>query len=369
MADVDDPHRIPFGGRQLAPPSTRRFVGFRLRLELHPPPGSADPGGGREARRGEGTPTELQADRPESVAVCIVTHRRPQGLLRLLGALDALELPGDVRLRAIVVDNAVDESARRVCEDLAARLSYPLRYAVEKRRGIPQARNRALSLALEDDFVAFVDDDEVPEPRWLAELLRALREHGADAAAGPCLPRFEVPPPAWVEEGGFFQRPRYATGQPLDVAFTHNALVRTAALAGMAALFDERLALCGGSDVELFRRFARGGGRIVWADAALVHEVVPPSRARLRWVLRRALRVGASNSRVARLHDPRWRAALRPLAHGAWCLVRGGAMLLAGGLRGPAAAARALHLTCFGLGRIAGVFGVGVQEYRTTDGG
>ena len=32
----------------------------------------------------------------------------------------------------------------------------------------------------------------------------AVRErHRADAVTGPCLPRFEIPPAAWIERGGF----------------------------------------------------------------------------------------------------------------------------------------------------------------------
>ncbi len=317
----------------------------------------------------------MHPDRPEArsdslrIAICVVTHQRPEGLLRLLGALDGLErLPG-ATLRAIVIDNDAAGSARAVCDAAAARVSYPLVYAVEKRRGIPQARNRALAEALGDDFVAFVDDDEVPEPRWLAELLAAQRRSGADAVAGPCLPRFAATPPAWVVEGRFFERPRYADGAALDVAYTHNVLVRAAALAAMDSLFDEDMALCGGEDVEFFRRFARRGLGIAWADAAVVHEVVPASRTRLRWLLRRALRVGASNARVRLVHAPGPGSALALVAHGSWCIARGLLGLLAAGLRGRrGAAARGLHLVSFGVGRWLGLAGLRVDEYRSTDG-
>ena len=297
------------------------------------------------------------------VAVCVATRRRPQALARLLGALDAQDQRG-FRMRVVVVDNDADASARPVCDALAARVSYPLDYALEKRRGIPQARNRALARALGGDFAAFVDDDEVPEPGWLAELLRVQRRTGADAVAGPCLARFAEPPARWIAEGGFFERPRFATGEERDVAFTHNALVRCAALAALPRLFDERLALCGGSDVELFRRFARAGFRIVWADDARVHDVVPPQRARLGWILRRARRVGASNAWVERRHAPGARALSRVLAHGAACVLKAGLLLLLSPLRGRAAAARALHLACFGLGRLHGALGLLVEEYR-----
>ncbi len=309
-----------------------------------------------------------QAGSELRVAVCIATHRRPEGLLGLLYALDAQELPAGVRMRAVVVDNDAAASARGVCREAAGHLSYPLHYAVEKRRGIPQARNRALAEGLSDDFVAFLDDDEVPEPGWLAALLRAQREHAADAVAGPCRPRFAEPPPAWVVAGGFFERPRFASGERLEVAFTHNVLVRSAALAGLGTLFDERLALCGGEDVELFRRFVRHRHRIVWADDAAVYDLVPAPRATLRWLLRRALRVGASGAWIARLHRPGLRTYLALLAHGLWCLLKAAGLLAAAGLRGRGAAARALHLACFGLGRIGGPFGLRVDAYRTTDG-
>ena len=58
--------------------------------------------------------------------------------------------------------------------------------------------------------------------------------------------------------------------------------MRTSALARLDALFDERMALSGGSDVELFRRFAAQGHSIVWADEAVVFEWVPRSRANAR---------------------------------------------------------------------------------------
>lgn len=303
-----------------------------------------------------------QAGPEPRVAVCVATRRRPQALLRLLRALDSQGGAG-FRMRAVVVDNDEQGSARPVCEAMAARLSYPLDYVAEKRRGIPQARNRALALGLADEFVAFVDDDEVPEPGWLAELVRVQRETGADAVTGPCLARFEEPPPAWIAEGAFFERPRFATGEERDVAFTHNALVRSDALDSLSGLFDERLALCGGSDVELFRRFAGAGRRIVWADEARVHDAVPPGRARLGWILRRARRVGASNAWIERQHAPGAGTLARVLAHGAWCVLKAVGLLLLSLPGGRAAAARALHLAWFGLGRLQGAFGFLVEEY------
>lgn len=319
---------------------------------------------------GKAEPEVGKASAPLRVAICVATHQRPEGLARLLAALDAQRLPEPApELRVVVVDNDAAETARSVCRHAASWLGMPLTYATEKRRGIPQARNAALALVLgQTDFIAFVDDDCEPAPDWLAALLRTQAARGADAVAGPCLPSFEVAPPPWIEEGGFFAPPRPGGGEELVTAYTHNLLVRAEALAALEALFDERLALGGGSDNELFRRFVRAGHRIVWTDEARVTEHVPDSRATLAWLLRRSFRIGTSSAFIERLHAGARPVAPHLLAHGAWCVAKGAGLLALAGFRGRAAAASALRLVVFGAGRIAGIFGVLTREYAVTHG-
>jgi succinoglycan biosynthesis protein ExoM len=304
------------------------------------------------------------------VDVCVVSYRRPRGLLRLLSGLQQLRLPEPAPdLRVVVVDNDPERSARPVCQEAQVWLRFPLVYALEKRRGIPQARNAALALALERaDAVAFLDDDEEPEPDWLAQLLRVQQETGADAVAGPVVPVFEESPPAWIERGRLFEPSRFATGTRLSSAFTNNVLVRARALAAMDALFDERLALTGGSDDEFFRRFAAAGHSIVWADEAPVHEWVPATRARLGWLLRRQLRVGTCAVLVERgLRRPP-RPPWRLLAQGLWCVAKGGLLALLALPRGRGPAAAELRVAAFGAGLLAGLCGLVVEEYRAVHG-
>jgi GT2 family glycosyltransferase len=301
------------------------------------------------------------------VSVCVATLGRPIGLANLLGALETLEIPPGTTLQVVVVDNDSSGSARAVCDEVAARHAYTLRYVVEKRRGIPFARNAALAVVLSDsDFIAFIDDDEVPEPDWLAELLRVQDYYRADVVTGPCLPRYIEPPPRWVEEGGLHEMPRHSTGTLRHVAFTHNALVRAAVFDSMDRYFDESIARGGGSDAEFFARVFAAGFQIIWADNAIVHESVPASRSTVRWLVRRGFRVGTSSAWVESKHHSS--TLLRLLAHGVYCMVKGTALALSLPLNGRAVTVEGLRLFSYGLGRIAGSSGYLHQEYRVIHG-
>jgi succinoglycan biosynthesis protein ExoM len=304
------------------------------------------------------------------IDVCIITYRRPRGLQRLLGGLQQQRLHEPFpEVRILVVDNDPEESARAVCQAARSWLDFELVYEVEKRRGIPQARNAALALALGvSDFVAFIDDDEVPEPDWLAELCDVQRIHEADAVGGPVLPLFETTPPAWIESGRFFERVRHGTGTRLPCGYTNNLLVSTRALATLDRLFDERMALTGSSDTELFGRFARRGHRIVWADAAQVVEWVPESRVNLRWLLQRSFRVGTASVIIDRVCREDRQRAWRMLAHAGWCVAKGLLQLLRVLAGNRASAVEGLRLAVFGVGRWAGLAGYRYEEYRKIHG-
>jgi glycosyltransferase involved in cell wall biosynthesis len=305
------------------------------------------------------------------VAICVPTYQRPLGLERLLRALGAQEFAGEAPcVSVVVVDNDPEGSAREVCEQAANWLDYPLRYVIEKRRGIPHVRNAALEIAMGfADFVAFTDDDMEPTPRWIAELLRVQARFQAEVVAGPCVPRFLEPPPAWVVEGGFHDRPRRRSGTLVDHAATGNALIRCRTLHAMERLFDERLGLQGAEDTEFFRRVSRAGHRMVWADEALVYECIPPSRTSVRWLVQRDYRTANARGGVElrRLED---RTRSRVLVDGVRCLVKGGVQLilaLATG-RGPAERVHALLLLASGAGWLSGAIGLRYQAYRSVDG-
>jgi glycosyltransferase involved in cell wall biosynthesis len=304
------------------------------------------------------------------IAICITTFMRPIGLTRLLDALRLLIIPLGCGVRYIVVDNDPAESARPIVEAASGAGLGEIVYVAEHERGISQARNRALREAAGADWIAFMDDDDWPEPDWLDQLLEVQAGTGADVLLGKARPSFEAPPPDWVVEGGFFDRHRgRAEGEiPYYQAHTGGALIRAQACAELGdEPFDCELGLMGGEDTDFFWALARQGARIVWTDRAIVNEGVAATRAELRWLVARAYRIG--NSRAALLTtkiDPRMRRRVRRLARTSCRVAWGAGRLVV--RRGRANRVRSLQKIADGVGETMGLFGARYQEYRRVHG-
>jgi glycosyltransferase involved in cell wall biosynthesis len=302
------------------------------------------------------------------VAVCIATLHRPEGLRRLLRALDGLVFLQSARpvIEVVVVDNDADGSGREVCRELAPGLGFRLRYLIEPRRGISFARNRAIDGAGEADFVAFLDDDEVPDPHWLDELLAVQRAFEAEIIAGPVIPYFFEGAPAWARHGGFWSPRPYATGEAVRDAGTCNVLIRGELLRRMRPAFDPRFALSGGEDTHFFWRANRARVPVLWARDARVVEWVPRSRLSAKWLLRRAYRVGTTVGFVERDLDPSLGVALNRLLRGLGRMALGAAGIVVAPLGGPRVIAGLLwgaRWIVSGAGMIAGVAGRTYHEY------
>ena len=309
-----------------------------------------------------------------TVAVCAATYRRPHGLERLLYGLDALVFAEgrEPDLRVIIVDNDPEGSGARVCKDIGSRIRWPLLVEIEPKRGISFARNRALALAGDAaEFIAFIDDDEEPDPRWLDELLRVQAAYQADVVTGPVIPRFCAPPPSWMQRGGFFERPRVPTGTRVDYARTGNVLFRAKLPREANITFNEALALTGGEDTYFFRQLARAGASMVFANEAIVYDWVPPSRANASWLLRREFRLGNSLAIIDREIPGTLGVILVRAAKGIGRIALGLCALplaVFSGRHAKAAAVRALKGVWRGAGMLTGLCGFRYEEYRRVTG-
>ncbi len=297
-----------------------------------------------------------------NVAICIITCRQV-GLRRLLAGIDALQMPERTSsIEIIVVDNDAKGEVCQLCDAISVR--WPMRCVVESRQGIPYARNRAFQEAKHADFIAFIDDDEVPHPPWLNELLRVQQQYDADLVVGPVIPRLPPSGPSWLIKGGFFERPRFSTGTVRPNAATNNLLIRTAILSADPAPFDERMRFTGGTDTRLTRQLVQQGYSIIWADEAVVDEWIPRKRLQPRWILQRAYRSGNGVALIEMLEggavSTRIARALKGIVH----FLLGLMHTLLRGLFSKRALLHGVHKMCLGAGMITGALHWWYEEYK-----
>ena len=228
-----------------------------------------------------------RTDGKEPVVSVVVPARNATATIpALFEALDqqVLAEPWEV----VVVDDHSTDGTADVAERWGARV-----VRLETQSGPAAARNAGLAAA-RAPLVAFTDADCEPTPKWLAELVTALRD--ADIATGPVLP---VPD---VARGPFARTLHVTSESPLYE--TANLAVRseTAERVGGFEPFAPRTdgVRTGlrpsvedghfGEDAVFAWRARRLGARVTFAEEALVHHAVFPRGARgyiaERWRLR-----------------------------------------------------------------------------------
>jgi GT2 family glycosyltransferase len=248
------------------------------------------------------------------VAICICTcNRTPllERVLRVLEAIDMGELGAD-GLFVVVIDNHPDGRVRALCDALRPRLPMPLHLVEEPRRGISYARNRAVREALDRGAgaIAFIDDDDLPRPDWLLQLLRTQRQSGADLVFGFWNLPSDLPLPRWLHNTRYFRPPRREDRNRFGLpgwAGTYNVLISRRALEtlrGPDGPFRAEFAHCGGEDSDLFIRAVRAGLSHASAYDSIVLRVWESHRLTLRGILQRGFQRGGSRVHIAKAHLP-----------------------------------------------------------------
>ncbi|MBR2689777.1 MAG: glycosyltransferase family 2 protein [Aquamicrobium sp.] len=230
------------------------------------------------------------------VDICVCTYRRPY-LAETLGSLATLELPANVQARIIVADNDAAPSARDLATSIAPSLPFELIYIHCPASNISLARNACLDAA-GGDYLAFVDDDSTVTAAWLATLIETAETSGADAVLGPVRSVYASTAPSWMRRGDFHStNPVWVDGQ-IHTGYSGNVLLRRASPHVEGRRFNLSLGKTGGEDTEYFSQLHAAGGRIAYAERALVLEPVPADRARLQWLVKRRFRSGQTHGRL-----------------------------------------------------------------------
>lgn len=228
-------------------------------------------------------PVRATADLGASLTVAIPTNR----LDRLPVALDSLLAQSDRDFRVLIIDNSRDGE---ICREITEYGDLDLHACHEPVPGISRARNRGIE-HIHTDLVAWIDDDEVADPDWVAWLKRGFAAGGRpDAVAGVMLPaELETDAQVNFERYGGFNKGRpmhpleLRTGTPEVVDPLYplpgfgaggNMAFRMDALRAIGG-FDNRLGsitIHGGEETRALSELLRRGSMILhWPPAVTWH--------------------------------------------------------------------------------------------------
>lgn len=246
-----------------------------------------------------------------TVIVCAFTEKR---LLVTVDCIDAVlaQQPAPASV-VVVVDHNDDLRA-----ELERRFTDPGTRVVANRgqRGLSYARNTGLECCT-TPYVAFVDDDAIPDPGWLAGLHAAFDAGGVVAAGGHARPRWSGEVPAWLAPELLWTVGCSYAGMvregPARNPLGCNMLFETAVFDRVGG-FDPAVGRLGSkplgceeTELCLRARRAQPDAGIVIVEGAEVDHLVTAERCRRRYVLRRCFYEGISKALVRLLSD---RAAL-----------------------------------------------------------
>ncbi|MCI5045982.1 MAG: glycosyltransferase [Aquisalinus sp.] len=225
-----------------------------------------------------------------TIDVCITTFRR-ESLVETIRSVVSQEVPDNISLRIIVADNDAEPSAAERVARVARETDVPVQYIHAPMRNISIARNACLDAA-QGDWLAFIDDDEVAAPDWLARLLEAAEEKELTAVFGPAHAQYDSATPEWIRLKDYHTNKPEIRDGVVETGHTCNALVRRTDPAVVGKYFLESKGRSGGEDSEYFFRLRRDGAVFGIADTAKVYEPVASERLSFRWLAKRKYRYG-----------------------------------------------------------------------------
>jgi glycosyltransferase involved in cell wall biosynthesis len=247
------------------------------------------------------------------LTVCICTHDRPRYVRDCLEGLRQQTVGRD-RFCLQIVDSASSQTFAAELAELASR--HDAKLIRLDQPGVSRARN-AGAWAARTPFIAYIDDDAIPAPDWVAAILDAIAQPGRPPVliGGRILPKWEAPLPAWwpaslrgvlsiIEHEG---RGEYRTSsvpkglEPYAANIVVHVLSLLAAGGFGGAVGRYGNALLSDEEVQLAWMLQDAGYSVRYDSRITVQHQIQALRLEPEWLLRRLYWQGASTVLTRRL--------------------------------------------------------------------
>lgn len=271
------------------------------------------------------------------VSIVVCTHNRAAMLRDALESLVRLETAARFKYEIVVVDNASIDGTAEVVARVREQSGARIHYVFEGKQGIATARNRGLREA-SGPWIAFFDDDQLADRRWLLELYCYANDYNLLGVGGTvhlklpdgCARRLHPFVRMLLGESHLASEP-IAYSPKLNPG-TGNLMLHRCVF-DKIGLFNESF-VARAEDTDLFCRIWAAGIETWYVPTAVVHHVTPPERLQNAYLHRLASFMGDGIARRERAARSAIGFLPRGVAKAAFCPLAASCKLLVAWLLG-----------------------------------
>ena len=228
----------------------------------------------------------------KQIAILVCTRKKNPNLIKCLNSIKYFGFKHKIKL--VLVENNFKKTLNdKDFKKLNFSHNVKIFYYLEKKIGIPFARNKALDILrkINCSFVCFFDDDCEVSNNWLESMINIQKLSRADIVTGPQVSKSNNLFLKVLErENKNLKRLKWAA--------TNNIYAKKIAIIGSNIKFSDKLKKFGGSDQLFFLKISKKGKKIVWNNDAIVSEFRDKKRENFKWFLRRNIRYGTSSFKI-----------------------------------------------------------------------
>lgn len=261
---------------------------------------------------GEAVPAPGARETPLLISVVICTYNRADCLDHAIRSVVEQPLKAGTH-EIIVVDNGSTDRTKEVVRQFKS--DGNVRYVFEAEMGLCNARNTGWRQA-QGRYVAYLDDDAIASPGWLAAIEEAFATTpGAGIVGGRVDPVWETERPAWLSDDiamsltivDWSDRPKLILDVRSEWLVGANMALPATVLAdtgGFHPLLDRvGTRMLSSGDVFLQKQILRRGYSCLYHPAMAVRHLVPKSRLEKGWFIRRYFSQGLSDAAMQLIEE------------------------------------------------------------------
>ncbi len=230
------------------------------------------------------------------ITVILCTYNRCASLRIALESVARSVVPAPIEWDLLLVDNNSSDQTSAVFEEFNAKYPGRFRYLFEPKPGKSNALNSAIE-ATGADVLAFMDDDVLVDPTWLANLTSVLNDSPYAGVGGRIVPQWKTARPRWLpvkekyglaplvmfdlgDEAGPLVEPPFGTNMAFRRSvFDHYARFRT-------DLGPRPGSEIRSEDTEFGQRLLNAGERLYYQPSAVVYHEVAEKRLKKEFFLK-----------------------------------------------------------------------------------